>query len=53
MWMGFPGTMTITPRTFIDVLAELGGSLGHHGFRRMMLLNGHRPNGTSVDVAAG
>lgn len=52
MWMGFPGTITLSPATFIDVLAEIGGSLVQHGFRRIMLLNGHRPNGTSVDVAA-
>jgi creatinine amidohydrolase len=52
MWMGFPGTITLKPSTFVDVLVEIGTSLIRHGFRRIMLLNGHRPNGTSVDVAA-
>jgi creatinine amidohydrolase len=52
MWMGFPGTITLSPTTFADVLVEIGLSLVRHGFRRIMLLNGHRPNGTSVDVAA-
>ena len=52
MWMGFPGTMSLTPSTFIDVLSEISLSLVKHGFRRIVLLNGHRPNGTSVDVAA-
>lgn len=52
MWMGFPGTITLSPQTFITVLTEIGSSLVRHGFRRIMLLNGHRPNGTSVDVAA-
>jgi creatinine amidohydrolase len=52
MWMDFAGTITLSPETFIQVLVEIGSSLVHHGFRRIMLLNGHRPNGTSVDVAA-
>jgi creatinine amidohydrolase len=26
--------------------------MAYHGFRRVMILNGHRPNATSVDVAA-
>jgi creatinine amidohydrolase len=52
MWMGFPGTITLSPETFQTVLAEVCGSLVRGGFRRIMILNGHRPNGTSVDVAA-
>jgi creatinine amidohydrolase len=51
MWMGFPGTITLSPETFEQVLVEIGRSLVRHGFRRIMLLNGHRPNGTAVDVA--
>jgi creatinine amidohydrolase len=52
MWMGFAGTISLSPETFTTVLVEIGLSLVQHGFRRIMLLNGHRPNGTSVDVAA-
>jgi creatinine amidohydrolase len=52
MWMGFPGTITLSPETFQTVLAEVCGSLIRGGFRRVMILNGHRPNGTAVDVAA-
>ena len=52
MWMGFPGTITLSPETFQQVLVEIGGSLVRQGFRRIWLLNGHRPNGTAVDVAA-
>lgn len=52
MWMSFPGTITLTHETFQTVLVEVCGSLLRHGFRRLMILNGHRPNGTSVDVAA-
>jgi creatinine amidohydrolase len=52
IWMGFAGTITLTHLTFQNVLVEVCGSLARHGFRRIMILNGHRPNGTSVDVAA-
>lgn len=52
MWMGFPGTVTLSIETFQTVLAEVCGSLVRGGFRRLMILNGHRPNGTAVDVAA-
>lgn len=52
MWMSFPGTITLTHETFQTVVVEVCGSLLRHGFRRLMVLNAHRPNGTSVDVAA-
>src|SRR5919197_3331937 len=51
-WLGFAGTMSLSAVTFQQVLVEVVESLVAHGFRRVMILNGHRPNGTSVDVAA-
>src|SRR5947207_156641 len=51
-WMGFAGTITLSAETFQQVLVEVVESLVAHGFRRVMILNAHRPNGTSVDVAA-
>lgn len=51
-WMEFPGTMSLDADTFQQVLVELVTSILHHGFNRVMILNGHRPNGSSVDVAA-
>jgi creatinine amidohydrolase len=51
-WMGFAGTISLSAETFQQVLVEIVESLVAHGFRRVMILNGHRPNGTSVDVAA-
>jgi creatinine amidohydrolase len=51
-WMGFAGTVTLTAETFQQVLVEIVESLAAHGFRRIMILNAHRPNGSSVDVAA-
>ena len=52
MWMGFPGTITLTTRTFQTVLEEVCRCLIEQGFHRLLILNGHRPNGTACDVAA-
>jgi creatinine amidohydrolase len=51
-WMAFPGTMSLSAATFQQVVVELASSIVHHGVRRVMILNGHRPNGTAIDVAA-
>lgn len=51
-WMAFPGTMTLQADTFQQVVVELVSSVLAHGFRRVLILNGHRPNGTAIDVAA-
>lgn len=40
----FPGTITLSTETFDRVLAEIVESLFHQGFRRFMVLNGHRGN---------
>jgi creatinine amidohydrolase len=51
-WMNFPGTVSLSTETYQRVLQEICTSLLAHGFRRLLILNGHRPNGTSCDVAA-
>jgi creatinine amidohydrolase len=51
-WMHFPGTVSLSTETFQRVLEEICASLLTHGFRRLLILNGHRPNGTACDVAA-
>lgn len=51
-WMGFPGTITLSSETFQNVLVEVCSSLVEHGFYRLLILNGHRPNGTACDCAA-
>jgi creatinine amidohydrolase len=50
--MGFPGTMTLTMGTFIAVVEELCDSLIHHGFRRILVLNGHGGNHDPIKIAA-
>jgi creatinine amidohydrolase len=51
MWLGnshhhldFPGTLSCEPRVYLDLLASLLDNLIHHGFRRLLLLNGHGGN---------
>jgi creatinine amidohydrolase len=51
LWLGnshhhleFPGTLSAGPRTYLDVLGDLIENLVVHGFRRILLLNGHGGN---------
>lgn len=42
--MNFPGTITLTPDTFVQILVEVVASLQEHGFERFMIINGHGGN---------
>jgi creatinine amidohydrolase len=51
MWLGnshhhldFPGTLSASPRVYLDMLIDLAENLIAHGFRRIILLNGHGGN---------
>jgi creatinine amidohydrolase len=48
--MDFPGSITLRARVFIDVLHDVSASLHHHGFRRIVFLNGHGGNRSSLEV---
>jgi creatinine amidohydrolase len=50
--MDFPGSITIGWKTFVDHLVDIGRSLLHHGFRRLLFVNGHGSNVPLVDMAA-
>jgi creatinine amidohydrolase len=50
--MDFPGPITIGWDTFTRYLVDVGKSLAHHGFRRMLFLNGHGSNQNLVEMAA-
>jgi creatinine amidohydrolase len=49
--MAFPGTMSLTPLTYIQVLTELIQSLYRHGFREFTVINGHGGNIPSINAA--
>ncbi len=51
MWLGnshhhmdFPGTLSASPRVYLDLLVDLMENFLFHGFRRIILLNGHGGN---------
>lgn len=53
MWLGnshhhidFPGTMSASPRVYLDLLNDMAENLLTHGFRRILFLNGHGGNTT-------
>ena len=53
LWLGnshhhgdFPGTISASPRVYLDVLNELAECWIAHGFRRIVFLNGHGGNTT-------
>lgn len=50
--MDLPGTIAIGAHTIIDYMVDIGRSLAHHGFHRLMILNGHGSNMPFVDVAS-
>lgn len=50
--MDFPGTLTFTEPTYINMVCEIGLGLAHHGFKRILIINGHGGNQPALDVAA-
>ena len=50
--MDFPGALTIGAHTFIDYVLDVCTSLAHHGFRRILIVNGHGSNTPFADVVA-
>jgi len=50
--MDFPGTITIGAQTFIAYCSDVCRSLAHHGFRKILIVNGHGSNAPFVDIVA-
>lgn len=58
MWLGnsdhhldFPGTLSASPRLYLDLLRDLVENLIGHGFQRIVLLNGHGGNSVPAQQA--
>ena len=49
-YMAYPGTMTLKLETLLAVLTDLIESLHHHGFRRIVIVNGHGGNNGASSV---
>ncbi|MEZ6063196.1 MAG: creatininase family protein [Planctomycetaceae bacterium] len=57
-WLGnshhhldMPGTMSATPRLYLDLLKNAADNFLHHGFRRIVFINGHGGNITPSQQA--
>jgi creatinine amidohydrolase len=50
--MSFPGTITIRAEHLESFVLDITLSLAHHGFRKILLVNGHGSNVPFLDVAA-
>jgi creatinine amidohydrolase len=50
--MDLPGTIAISADTIIKYMVDIGRSLAHHGFQRIIILNGHGSNMPFTDVSA-
>jgi creatinine amidohydrolase len=50
--MDFPGTIAVEGPTIVNYVTDIGRSLAHHGFRKILLVNGHGSNVPFLDVAA-
>lgn len=49
-YMAYPGTMTLKLSTLLAVLGDLVGSLHQHGFRRILIVNGHGGNSGAASL---
>jgi creatinine amidohydrolase len=50
--LNFPGSISLNPETFAQVLVEVVGSLQGHGFERFLIVNGHGGNVPAMNIAA-
>ncbi|MBI1898826.1 MAG: creatininase family protein [Acidobacteria bacterium] len=50
--LDFPGTIAVEGTTFLNYVTDIGRSLAHHGFRKILLVNGHGSNVPFLDIAA-
>jgi creatinine amidohydrolase len=50
--MDFPGTINTHYQHFIDQVMDVTKSLAYHGFKKILLLNGHGSNMPNLDLAA-
>jgi len=50
--MRFPGTVTLRAETMLALVEDVAASVVAHGFRRLLIVNGHGGNNGVVDVLA-
>jgi len=50
--MDFPGSIDVKWDTLIRLWSDIGLSLAHHGFKKIIFANGHGSNASALDLAA-
>lgn len=50
-FMGYPGTVTVSPSTYEQLVTELLAGIRRHGFRRILVVNGHGGNSPARPAA--
>jgi len=50
--MDFPGTVHIEPETFIAFCLNITKSVAYHGFKKILVVNGHGSNAPLADLVA-
>ena len=50
--LGFPGTLSVSASTFMQVIRDIGASVAQAGFRKLAIYNTHGGNSSLVDVLA-
>ncbi|WP_163602666.1 creatininase family protein, partial [Klebsiella pneumoniae] len=48
----FPGTVSLSLRTYVGVIEDVLDSLYHGGFRRILIVNGHGGNTPAATVVS-
>lgn len=48
---GFPGTVSISTRVFMDMIKQVSYGIHKSGFKNIILLNSHGGNNSAIDVA--
>jgi creatinine amidohydrolase len=49
--MRYPGTVTLSPETYQDVVVDIGRSMAEHGAERLLILNCHGGNRRPLSLA--
>jgi len=50
--LDFPGTISVSPEALSKLVYDVGMSLRRHGFKKMLIINGHGGNGPALHYAA-
>lgn len=50
--MDFPGTITIRDEHLLHFVLDITKSVAHHGFRKILMVNGHGSNSPILELAA-